>query len=246
MLITSKFHDYYDGVAKSKGIDKTIVYNRQTTEVEVHDQEIPKLLEWKTKEIDTENNTEIINTFKAGFVGFCGTLYAVGISEVQSAVKSDNTTTSVTHGLEPVYDAFFALRLSQVEKENKKSAWRQHLSPFYYREYEEVFVSKRLCSLFQQFKVPIFCSKNLVTENYDSNDRQKIILNPSLKPFEFAKVIDPFVAFQEIEMYLSGVLGIGEREVVDISDRDRLQGHGFDNTWSFRRENHPRKKEKES
>ena len=62
------------------------------------------------------------------------------------------------------------------------------------------------------------------------------MLNPRLKRFEFYKVFDSYGAFQEIHMFLSGVLGNTEKKTVGVSDIHRLEAHGFDRKTSFRKE----------
>lgn len=59
--------------------------------------------------------------------------------------------------------------------------------------------------------------------------------SPCLKDMEFYRVADPFTAFQELSMYISGVMGGRSPGVVDIGNDDRIAKHGF-NEWSFRRE----------
>ena len=59
-------------------------------------------------------------------------------------------------------------------------------------------------------------------------------INPSLKTYNFQEVIDPFTLYQEIEMYLGGVLG--NKEVIpEMADKDKVVSHGFDPKWSFRK-----------
>lgn len=58
--------------------------------------------------------------------------------------------------------------------------------------------------------------------------------NPSLKAIGFQRVKDAFTAYQEIDSYLSGVLGVDANPTVQISDTHRLEGHGFDKRTSFR------------
>lgn len=55
-----------------------------------------------------------------------------------------------------------------------------------------------------------------------------------LKPFRFYKVKDSYTAFQELDMYISGVLGQQAKEMVNISDKDRIYQHGFDG-YSFKK-----------
>ncbi|EGR2227507.1 hypothetical protein QX249_12815 [Vibrio parahaemolyticus] len=61
-----------------------------------------------------------------------------------------------------------------------------------------------------------------------------VVLNPILKEFQFAKVVEPCLAFQEIEMYLSGVMGAGDKPMIEISDEDKRDAKGFDD-WSFKK-----------
>ena len=87
MLILSKYKDYYDGVAGSTGIDKTIVYNRELIEVE------EKKIIYPFKNADfwrkTKDNPFInLNNFHFNkeskkkyehysyfIIGFCGKIY---------------------------------------------------------------------------------------------------------------------------------------------------------------------------
>ncbi len=61
-------------------------------------------------------------------------------------------------------------------------------------------------------------------------------VNPTgLKQLGFAKAIDPYTAFQELSMWIGGVLGGTSPELVKITDdRTLIEGHGFDNRFSFR------------
>jgi hypothetical protein len=59
--------------------------------------------------------------------------------------------------------------------------------------------------------------------------------NPCLRLYGFQQAKDPFMAFQEIGQFISGVMGSGEKEIVKISDKDMISKKGF-NEWSFRRQ----------
>jgi len=56
-----------------------------------------------------------------------------------------------------------------------------------------------------------------------------------LKDYQFAKVFDPYTCLQELEMYISGVLGGTSPVMIEISDVDKLVGKGFDKKMSFRK-----------
>jgi hypothetical protein len=61
-------------------------------------------------------------------------------------------------------------------------------------------------------------------------------VNPfTLKRLGFAKALDPYSAFQELSMWIGGVLGGTSPEIVTIKDdKTLIEGHGFDNRFSFR------------
>jgi hypothetical protein len=54
-----------------------------------------------------------------------------------------------------------------------------------------------------------------------------------LKDIEFQRVLDPFTAYQELDQWISGVLGQNP-EPDEVSDKVKIQQHGFD-SWSFRK-----------
>lgn len=59
---------------------------------------------------------------------------------------------------------------------------------------------------------------------------------PTLKNIEFFRAIDPVTIFQEISMWIGGVIGSHAPKPVEITDnRIKIEKHGFDNKTSFRR-----------
>jgi len=52
--------------------------------------------------------------------------------------------------------------------------------------------------------------------------------NTSLGALQFYKLFSPTQAYQQIDMYLSGILAAENRPMVEISDKVRAQQHGFD------------------
>ena len=216
MLIVSKFHDYYDSVVGSVGVDKTCVYNRKTIELKE---------EYFLKVIPTIDHHGI---FAFPFViGFCGNLYC---GYQLRPAYADNTI--CTYNKQEVLDFF------KEFKKYYRKMWRR--DAYFWRE-KETFdnffqLHGRENDLFMQKHVPVF------VERYDYCNR-KFIINPSLKEFEFYKICDTFTAFQEIHMFLSGVLGAPEKPIIEISEKDKVVSKGFDK-WSFRNPDPPKRKQK--
>lgn len=59
---------------------------------------------------------------------------------------------------------------------------------------------------------------------------------PSLSEIEFAKAVDPYTAFQEISMWIGGVIPHDGPAILEITDnRIKIEKHGFHHPTSFRK-----------
>ena len=233
MLILNKKHkDYYDGVVGSIGMDKTIVYERKL--VEMNSQEMPK--QFRCRRFSWDDNNPFLSVCHAnidhkktkkyedvrGFIiGFCGKLY-LGWKFEYKVMEWDDEL-----GLHPVTKTHFIYGYEEAKKYLKADYWRSSLGDDirYVINYDPI-------DLFRELKTPIFVFDG------DSRSPRKddaFIINPILKDYEFYKVVDAFTAFTELQMFIGGVLGVGEKEMVEIEDKYKIGQHGFDN-WSFRRE----------
>lgn len=63
----------------------------------------------------------------------------------------------------------------------------------------------------------------------------RIIVDPCLADFGFQKAVDPFAAFQEISMFLGGVLASTNEPPSPQTDREKVASHGFDPKYGFRK-----------
>ena len=238
MYIISKHKDYYDGVVGSVGMDKTLVYERTTEEITDNNKMLKEFQASRNRGwMGTNRDNPFLNIGFAHverdnpkkyddedffIVGFCGKLYLgwklyykVMGWDLETGEKKEFTKTDIVYG----YD--------KVKKFLKDSYWRGNLENDikYLMDYDPI-------NMFRELKTPVFI--------YDSERRKPraddaLIINPILKEWEFYKVIDAFTAFQEISMFIGGVLGIGEKEIVEVEDKYKIGQHGFDK-WSFRRE----------
>ena len=234
MYIISKYKDYYDGVVGTVGIDKTIVYERVIDEI-IDIKKKPKVFRHKRYSWDDNNPfLNIVNidvdrkkttkyTDANGFiVGFCGKLYLgwkfyykIMEWDEERNEKVEVTKTDIIYGYE------------NAKKYMKTDYWRSNLgdSVQYIKTYDPI-------ELFREYKIPIFVFDG---DSRSPRNNSAFIINANLKEFEFYKVIDAFTAFTELQMFISGVLGTGEKEIIEIEDKYKIKKHGFDK-WSFRRE----------
>jgi len=232
MYIITKNKDYYDGVVGSVGMDKTIVYEREMVEI-TDNNKMPKIFQHKKYSWDNKSpflgvcradvnkkNTKKYNDVRGFIVGFCGKLYLgwrfyYKVEEYVYDHLEEVTKTDIIYGYE------------NAKKFLKADYWRSNLGDDikYVTNYNSI-------NLFREFKTPIFV--------YDTHRKDDaFIINPMLKDHEFYKVVDAFTAFTELQMFIGGVLGVGEKEIVEIEDKYKIGQHGFDK-WSFRKE--PQKK----
>ena len=107
------------------------------------------------------------------------------------------------------------------------------------QEAEEAFEflknNKEIKDLFLEHKCPYFILKDGTDDRVITSYRGVVmIMNPILKEYEFFKVMDPRIAYQEIEMFFNSVL-VGEINPPQIKDDVILaEKKGFDKRISFR------------
>ena len=266
MRIISKFKDYYD-VGLAHGIDEGIVFVRELTEREykrnghaLATEDLCDRGEWENKlaeHVGVEafyGDTIFVNRI---IVGFCGKIHLCYRVKFIRPNKEDI--------VEHCYDAdhvinFFKRHLSK--KDTKDFLNNDHREPRYMRkgsqwsrtnpctrpdsfkkDFEE-FDDGIFEEYFLEKKIPIFA-----VEQIGRWDRiLKVTHYPCLKDYEFYKSVDSYTALQELSMYISGVLGVGEPHMIDISDECMRDAKGFNNV-SFKtrpntKPNRKRKKDK--
>lgn len=238
MKIISKFHDYYD-TCMQYGMDKECIYIREMKEISEVTQytfDFPKM---KHPSFGVYPSTLEITPF---VVGFC--------SEIIVGIKLYRTSSfNKGYQLEEAYlDYFYTLQ--QVEdyltphiKEwglDRKNRWTK--STTYdcilelVKNYFKLQPSKNVYEIFHLYNTPIFVFDKIDfnSDYYFCNPKTHLIINPKLSTFKFYRIKDVYQAFQTIYQYISGVLGVGNKEIVEISNKDMCIKKGFDPKTSFR------------
>lgn len=247
MYIISKYKDYYDS-AVGMGIDKTIVYERHLKEMQCPD-DIKDVLkeshDWGSKYFTSsygylehipkgQYNTSII------IIGFCGKLH-IGIKftkEVPTQYYYDRK-----YHTEIIYDhTEIVKRLAKNKR--YRSSWEKEFigKKEIFNNYVTRINAVDTTEWFRRFNTPIFAFGIPIDidvwEKYGhkANIGNDFFINPILKDYQFAKVFDPYTAFQEIQMYVSGVLGVNKDGTeFPATEKQKVAQHGMDK-WSFRRE----------
>jgi len=228
MYVISKFKDYYDGVVGTMGVDKTLVYERNTIEIE-DSEEMPiefqpsNNLSWSHRRDNHFLNIGYMTTDSKKYsgcqsfiIGFCGKLYLgwkfnYTVRDKFNLYSEDRT--DIIYGFDNA-------------KQYLKSGFWKNTS----QEDIDYVLNYDPIDMFRTLNTPVF-----IYDKNESHRNTKLIINPILKDYEFYKEVDSFTAFQEIQMFLGGVLGTGEKEIIEVEDKYKIPQHGFDK-WSFRRE----------
>ena len=216
MLILSKFHDY-DCISKN-GIDKTIVYKRKESEV-YEDLTIKNMTVAKVK--SRTNFLQYEKRVEKFLVLFCGKSYVGFICKEESEFSYYNDTKNIiTYDFDKAQEYYrFYKRIKWIGQhpDNLKEEDKQ-----YWLENNNKIVDS---NIFIDHKSPIMIVRN----------HQPLILNPCLSNYNFQSCVDPFTAFQEIQMYISGVLG-SQKEIAPlvVDEKTKVASKGFDK-WSFRK-----------
>lgn len=246
-IINKDFHDYYDSCIGYGGVDKTITYKRTMSEFDNKSQEfldVENLILSKTnfnKNHDIYynvkyNTNKFTYLFETGYVGFCGIIYPF-----IKCVRYDDINASHRYKIKYYYDAKSLLAYLKVIKYEDNAKYYYRRNRFDKHTIINQFKHIECIDLFFKLKNPIFCIAPIHT-SLDSHisEKRKFIINPQLEKIQFYKIKDPFNTFQEIGMFISGVLGGVHPPTIEISDEVMKHKRGFDD-WSFKNKVHKRK-----
>lgn len=224
MYILSDFHDYYD-TCSSLGIDKQCPYQRKKVEYEHKLGRSTDTPSVGSEYLVRKNGRHYKYKIFYRLVGFCGKIYPVVLVEKYGLSGSESgATISFFFNPGELLD-----HLSEEKVQYKQSRW-------YWRSDHTLDSVSGLASFFnpdtwkhflvyfQKHKVPIF----ILGSKY-------CILNPCLKDYGFQKIKDTFTAYQDIYMYISGVIGVETKPTVKISDKDMAESKGHGGKYSFRK-----------
>lgn len=227
MKLISKFRDYYDGVTHQYR-DEHILYIREQKEIEFARADFEKLpyvseAHHYSNYLVSETRAEFLISFR--IMGFCGKLYPF------VAVKERFTDNRYFFYSFHSFNDFVTSAKLTLDHGIKRWRWSKGYDTTYLSEYVKFFNNRdhytNLEAKFHELNAPCFLYRE------GANQNRKIITNPMLKKFGFAKLKDPYSAHQELYQFVGGYLNQPERPMVEISDKDKIHKHGFDE-WSFR------------
>lgn len=245
MRIISKFKDYYD-CGMSWGQDSSLIYLRipqeKEGEVYVASPELEHF--WDRSKAPSQEYV----------IGFCGKVYGC-IAQLNRVKKekfifgrSEKVIELVEHHCYNIEDVdrhvekFYDDEQKEVYySSGKRSKFR---NSYNYTVMRKDYTNRRLAcedffsffeekrnSYFHHFvdnKAPIF-----VQYEKTKYEKNRVVINEQLSKFNFAKLFDPVIAYQELSMFVGGMAS-PEKTIPNISDADLIEAKGFDG-WSFRK-----------
>lgn len=250
MRIISKFKDFYDG-AQGYGYDPKLVYvrdpqvlwdGRDTRHKVAHKNwnPRPKYLDplyrqstYKANSYGRSHMPEFGATISNGVIAFCGRLYpfyklacgtyAYNFNQVYKTIaENDYYIHSTVYNKKNLLNSLETGKtLSRYIKWGAESLTKESWDKWY--SGLDTGIGDEL---HVEAKSPII---SLINNSYDG----LITANDRLNQYEFAKVVDPFTAYQELSMYVGNNLVEQKDPNPYISDELKAESHGFDK-WSFR------------
>ncbi len=253
MRIICKWTDYYDKI-QAYGQDDKVVYHRITRDVLTA---APDDLTYHfyQKELRYRGTTRIIAPFT---IGFCGKLYrgvcvtgdwatnrihCYSVKDVLSTLQKAGSAASNwqtryyirdLETLEDVLTKWFERSRESQAFENWSITNKLPVVGHQYQNRTNSFFQVECDSEYRDLEF-IGGGKRSRLDNLLSGTSQAVVVaDIRLFDIDFQKVVDPYTAYQELDMFIGGVLSAPSNPMIPITDKDRIKQHGFDK-WSFRK-----------
>jgi hypothetical protein len=240
MRIISKFQDYYDS-ALAFGHDEHVVFERKESSIRI-DQRTPENSEyhfmipslgarsarrrwWGSDPITNRNGFEF--AFYPFTVAFCGKLYRGIDIRYQKSGALDEWRSKCFYDLASYIEQLHRYGIAFKDKRSRSYAWDKFPkgSPLCFLEVKEYFSTSAIdhVSFFAERSYPIAVCHHVMSET-----GMTVAFDTVLKDYKFYKVFDPYTAFQELVMFISGVMTREGNPMAGISDTDLRDKKGFD------------------
>ena len=180
-------------------------------------------------------------------VAFCGIVYRGIMVTIIDRSMSGETESHFFYDL-PSLEKYLKPHGFEFKTKPKmgfeKKWWKQNTNRYTklsYRDAIEKFfedaVSDQHRDFFIERKLPVVaCHPTIYDDRWSSNPVHDalLVVNPLLSHWEFYKVMDAYTAFQELEMFLGGVMAGEDNPMAGISDEDLAKAKGYD-CYSFKK-----------
>lgn len=245
MKIISKFKDYYDNASHllHDNSERQIVFIRNHIEIPISDEAKKCFSNCEAITLKYSNHNVYLEPFS---ILFCGKMYngvKVDFDGVKISIPNTRNNKEIFGSTKVEAGCFYdneslqnkLLEAGELknkdEKTNKFSRWWDHKMSI--KEHLEI----KPHNLFEEFAIKneiVIALFNFYERNLYQNDNAIMLVNPKLSKWDFYRAVEPFQAYQEIDMFTGGVLPQKHNLPIKISDKDRINQYGFDE-WLFRK-----------
>ena len=244
MRIISKVRDYYD-CGQAYGQDPELVYLRRPDEYILMpgDKWIDRLEDLRDEMPAASRNP----TLERFVIGFCGRTYP-GWKLYWHGMVGDKHTRLERILYHPA-DFIEVFKYKPIQKafprfmekpKRRMSLWsRRQMANTSFEAvrhaYNDNFGYEDFFDLFIETNSPIWIYHPALDSRCRSPRRKGtfIKINDRLDPYNFYRVIDPYTAYQELSMFVGGVLRRAEPIMASVSDASMLKKKGF-HEYSFK------------
>jgi hypothetical protein len=229
MKIKSKFKDYYDGVNPLYAEEPLFLRHTQSFKVSYYQQiQVADCPEGPLKDLLYQVACLPVSCLLDYqiVVVFCGKVYSGCVASGHEADSSGWPVFQERYFWKPSVElttTLLSLRKKGRDKAFTVSDAESQISAWYA---DQGLKDQKLLDAQLKAVTPIVVRRYLPGGT-------EITVNPILKTFDFAKIVPPEQAWQELSMFF-GTVVMPEKNTIQISDKDRHQQHGFDK-HSFRR-----------
>lgn len=260
MKIISKWHDYYDPIAHSfPHEDGDVLYKRD--DVEIKQDEHPELFNQlhgifaqgqrkdsfgRTRFFQKPNKFFYKNgtPFYADFISviFCGVLYrGISFNSISGIFDPPETIWSATIWNSDQVESFIEKRLIPNKKEFGKQVdldlLFSNLRAFYKDGANVINCTDEQRGFLIEKKLTIVSLKTTWLHSWKflvKRQDKVLTVSPCLDDLGFASAVDPYTAFQEMNMWMSGTLAFPQNFMLEVDDKYKIENHGFDTKYGFR------------
>lgn len=226
MRIISDFRDYYDGL-QAYGTDSSLQYIRMRQEIERRREisqppEGPWGEQWPTR-----NGTVYGRSFWLAVAGLIYRGYRLRRNDLEGA------TEEIAYDFDTLSRCAADFGIRGFNERQHYRLRRRRRAPWEKITREEWLASQGTGEFRDKYADQGIVIIGAWCGNLYRNP-QPLILNPCLADFKFGKVMSAPQVFQELEMWIGGVLPRPGAMIASVSDADRYVEHGFDVRTSFR------------
>lgn len=225
MKIYGKLHDYYDS-ALVHGHDDRVRFQRDRLEIPfngIHRQFFQR------SPVNEIRNGKMTARLDAFCICFCGKLYR----GIKVLTYSFGYPASIDRAFYKFDELMTALRECELTYES--SSHFGILSKRNIKALEAYFEPADNNAVMQYMVDQKYAIMTIAHDHCPcTRSDMKVVVNDTLKEFEFYRVLNAYEAYQELDMFVGGVLTVNEDATSTITDKDRIVQHGFDK-YSFRK-----------